>query len=92
MSSDWKESAIERKDFRRSKTDPQIPKKQRKTKTKKLFKVVVKDHIFDWIMTSSEPKDWVLGKYRNINSAKQALSAYKRQSFYNTFEIVIEEI
>jgi len=89
MVSEYKESAIKRSDFRRSKTDPEIPKKVRKKKKKKKYKVVIKDHV--WSFSNEEPHDWAIGHYTNLIGAEQALKHYKTVSYYKKFNIVIEE-
>jgi len=90
MTSEWDESRVRRKDFRRSKSDPEIPtKRKRQFKAKKNFKVVIKDHVWGF---NQEPQDWIVGKYEKLEAAQQACKSYKNKSHYSTFEIVIEEL
>ena len=89
MSSDWKESALKRKDFRHTKSDPEIAK--HKTKTKKYnFKIVVLNHV--WNFLDNKPKDLTLGKYKKRGSAEQAAKVYRQKGYLKGFEIIVKEI
>ena len=88
--SDWKQSAIDRKDFRRSKTGPEVPKKVGTRKKKKPFKVVIKDHVWSW-NNNRKPSDWNVGNYKKYSDAEKAVKHYKTVKWYKDFEIVIEE-
>ncbi len=91
MTSDWKQSAIDRSDFRRSKIDPEIPKKRKNSRLKKKnkFKLVIKDFSF---FSSQDKKDYILGKYTTKARAEQALFNQKHDLFFKTYDIKIEEI
>ena len=91
MRTDYKQSAVDRKDFRHTKHAPEIVKLKGKSKKKNLYKVVIKDHIWSF-MTEQKKEDWVVGKYKTLISAEMAQKSYQNTSYYNTFEIVIEEI
>jgi len=43
-------------------------------------------------MREDKPKDWAVGRYKNLRSAEMAQKSYQNTSYYNKFEIVIEEI
>lgn len=90
MRTDYKESAVKRKDFRHSKDDPQIPKRVGKRKGAKTHKLVVKD--FSWKFGNEEPKDYVLGTYKNKQGAEQALKNQQYDLFWGQYEMQIEEI
>jgi len=93
MPSDYTESSVIRKDFRRSKVDPQIAKPKGKHNSKKKYKVVIKDHTWRFIIEDErEPCDWTIGKYITLKSAEQALKANLQNTYYKEFKIVIEEI
>jgi hypothetical protein len=73
MSSDWKESAIKRRDFRHSKSDPEVAKgRKKKSRGKKPWKIVC-----DWKFLGRDEKGYVLGRYKTEDAAKNALQSYK---------------
>lgn len=73
MSSDWKESAIKRRDFRSTKSDPEVPKHRKKKAHKKPWKVVAKN-----FPLFNRKEDYVLGRYKTEQDAKNALQGYKK--------------
>ena len=89
--SDWKQSAINRSDFRRSKLDPEVPKKRKKNKQKNKYKLVIKDFSFgSWM--KDDPKDYIIGRYTNKIRAEQAKKNQKHDLFWSKYKMIIEEI
>jgi len=88
--SDWKQSAIDRKDFRRSKEQPEIPKKRKSKKRKNRYRLVVKN--FSFGLPSDEPSDYVLGAFVKRESAEQALQNQQQDLLWKNYKIEIEEI
>lgn len=86
----YEDERIKRKIFRRSKEEPQIPKKKgKKKKGKKKFKLIVRK--FKW-WNADEEADWEIGSYFNLSQIQQAEQAAKHNPLYKKYDIEIEEI
>jgi hypothetical protein len=74
----WKERAAKRRDFRRTKGDPVVPKQTPSKKDDKPFEVerMLKDPGIhsDWFLRAHPPGVWIrCGKYSTLVGAKQAM-------------------
>lgn len=87
--SDWKERAIKRRDFRSSKTDPEIAKPKKKKNGKHTHKLIIEE--FAWL--SHRKKDYVFGKYRSKAAAEDAMKQKTNDSgFWGKYKMRVEEI
>ncbi len=88
---DWDEERVNRKNFRRSKDQPEIAKHrgQNKKGQKKKFKLVVKN--WKW-SHNVKREDYVLGKYERRVQAEQARQNQQTDYFWKECELKIEEI
>jgi hypothetical protein len=88
--SDWKARSIKRKDFRNSKTDPEIAKHKGKKNKKHTHKLIIEE--FGWFNTN-EKTDYVFGKYRSKTAAEEAMTQKTNDSrFWGKYKMRVEEI
>lgn len=103
--SDYKKELSKIKDFKRSKSEPEIPKYSKKPKNKK-YKLIArprKEYLEKELKRGGRDNEWwisfltedrFLGNYRKREDAEKALEAHKRGHFIcneENFEFIIEE-
>ena len=87
MTSEWKESANKRRDFRNSKTDPEIAKgRKNRGGHKKPWKLYCKAPR----MFSLDTEEFILGRYKTEKGAKSALQAHEA-NYWGKYPMRIEK-
>lgn len=80
----WKEDSKNRKDFRQSKTEPEIPKLKNKPKKKQYTLYgVIGDTSSYGILILKGNKRWQLGKFSKLDAAKQSLEYHAKNQFWS---------
>lgn len=85
MTSDWKEGAIERADFRHTKSDPEVAPHRKKKRGKKPWKILCKLSL-PW-RKDREETEWVWGRYYTEKQALQAFNTKVKDPFLKGIRI-----
>lgn len=81
----WKESANERRKFRQSNSDPEIPKHKKRRGDSKPYKVRCKGF---WIFDPNKTEDFNLNSYKTLEDAEKGFETHKK-GFWGKWEMEI---